>query len=200
MRCRALPLKSTSRPKAATLHAFRRYLETSLGHQSQARARDMSSGVTSVVGVDCDVERQPCLSGRDSGHVRPGECTVSSHDGGWPWGPYPCRVARYRLDACTGVGALLIRSKPLSVLKARPPELKHSFTARVPPCRETVPQEWLWPRQPSSWFRTRASVWDGRETSNKTLHFHRAYLLSAPHLRVHHTSHLPQVAVVYAQS
>ena len=68
--------------------------------------------------------------GEIAGHERPGECAGSSHDGGWPRGPHPCRVAQYRLDACTGVGALLIRSKPFSVLKARPPELKHSLLAR----------------------------------------------------------------------
>ena len=41
MRCRS---RARPGPKVATLHAFRRYLETSLGDQSQARARDMSSG------------------------------------------------------------------------------------------------------------------------------------------------------------
>ena len=55
----------------------------------------------------------------------------SSHDGGWPLGPHPRRVARYRLDVRTGGGALLIRSKPFSVLKARPPELKQGLTARA---------------------------------------------------------------------
>jgi len=73
---------------------------------SPKRARAIwARAVTSVVGVDCDVEWQPCLSGRDSGHERPGECACSSHDGGWPLGPHPCRVARYRLDVRTGVGA-----------------------------------------------------------------------------------------------
>ena len=92
--------------------------------------KDSARAVTSVAGDDCDVEWQPCLSGRDSGHERPGECACSSHDGVWPLGPHPCRVARYRLDVRNGVGALLIGSKPFSVLKARPPELKHSLLAR----------------------------------------------------------------------
>ena len=53
------------------------------------------------------------------------------------WYPWPVMVAVvtfvgiHRLDACTGVGALLIRSKPFSVLKARPPELKQGLTARA---------------------------------------------------------------------
>ena len=50
--------------------------------------------------------------------------------GSAPLEPHPRRVARYRLDACTGVGALLIGSKPFSTLKAWPPELKHSLLAR----------------------------------------------------------------------
>ena len=70
-------------------------------------------------------------SGRDSARERPGECAGSSHDGVWPWGPHPRSVARYRLDVRTGVGALLIGSKPLSTLKARPPELKHGLKART---------------------------------------------------------------------
>ena len=73
-------------------------------------------------------------------HVFPGEIVAmsglgsapcSSHDGGWPLGPHPRRVARYRLDVRTGAGALLIRSKPFSVLKARPPELKQGLKART---------------------------------------------------------------------
>ena len=45
--------------------------------------------------------------------------------------PYCKTPALYRLDVRTGAGALLIRSKPFSVLKARPPELKQGLTARA---------------------------------------------------------------------
>ena len=131
MRCRALPLKSTSRPKAATLHAFRRYLETSLGHQSQARARDLSSCCHLCRWRRlCDVEWQPCLSGRDSGHERPGECACSSHDGGWPLGRHPCRVARYRLDVRTGVGACSFGSVLHLLPQGAPPALMRPSLTR----------------------------------------------------------------------
>ena len=47
------------------------------------------------------------LRARGSGHEQPGECTGDSHDGGWPWGSPPGRVAWSRLDAHTGLGTVL---------------------------------------------------------------------------------------------
>ena len=62
MRCRALPLKTTgtSRPKAATLHVFRRYLETSLLVTTVPSARARSELVLSPLSLaSIDVEWPP---------------------------------------------------------------------------------------------------------------------------------------------
>ena len=84
----------------------RQLWSTSLKHARAIWAR----AVTSVVVDDSDVEWQPCHCGRGSGHEQPGECSGDSHDGGWPWGAPPGRVAWSRLDAHTGLGTVLFGS------------------------------------------------------------------------------------------
>ena len=116
---------------AATLHAFKGYPEAALWSTSPKHARAIwAQAVTSVVVDDNNVEWQPCHCGRGSGHEQPGECSWDSHDGGWPWGAPPGRMAWSRLDAHTGLGTVLIGWKPLSTLNPQPPELKHGLLAR----------------------------------------------------------------------
>ena len=96
------------------MHAFRRYLETSLGHQSQARARDMSSC--------CHLCRwRRFIVTLSVSHVFPGEIVdmrglgsalaVAMMVAGR--GDPTLAALRSRLDACTGVGACSLVSVQL---------------------------------------------------------------------------------------
>ena len=128
MRCRALPLKSTSRPKAATLHAFRRYLETSLGDQSQARARDMSSGCHL-----CRWRRRgssvPCSSSQARSDNRPRgrfswyDCDASARSSAASASPVglvqPAQPALLRAGVCTVAMVGQVRSDGLGRLALR---------------------------------------------------------------------------------
>ena len=59
MPLRALWLNSTSRPMAATLHAFKGYPEAALEHRPKHARAIWARAVTSVVVDDSDVEWQP---------------------------------------------------------------------------------------------------------------------------------------------
>ena len=164
MRCRALPLKSTSRPKAACIQAVPRDISWSPVPSARARYELVLSplSLASIV----------TLSGS---HVFPGEIVAMSGLGSAPavammvagrWDPTLAALrVTYWMCAPGWAPAHSVRNqicrRGVHALR-RSMVLKHA--PRVPPCFKTASQVQPWPRQPWLWYRTRAGT-----DANKTL-------------------------------